>query len=66
MIGVKPHGGAVESVMRLGTVEGLDVEAARACEVVAGALADQPASSRTASSFRRHSCSRVSRGNGEN
>jgi hypothetical protein len=51
--------------MRLGTVEGLDVEAARAREVVAGALADQPASSRTASSFRRHSCSRVSRGNGE-
>lgn len=56
---------AVESVTRLGTVEGLHVEAARAREVVAGALADRPASSRAASSFGRHSCSRVSRGAGE-
>ena len=52
---------AVESVTRLGTVEALDDEAARAREVLCAAVAGRHAPERAASRFARRSCSRVAR-----
>ncbi|MHA6797647.1 TIM barrel protein (plasmid) [Pseudonocardia bannensis] len=56
---------AVESVTRLGTVEALDSEAARAREVLCAAAEGRPAPQRPASRFARRSCSRIARAGDE-